>query len=109
MKFNMIVVMTSCAPVVARRTPAIPPQIPPPMNAATRQSTTCRAVGSSKVIPTQVAAAAPAINWPLPPMLNSPPLNANATESPAKISGVASVRVSEMARLLPTAPRKSAL
>ena len=54
-------------------------------------------------------AVAPTMSWPLPPMLNSPPLNANATDRPAKINGVDSgERLGDGALRLPTAPRNSA-
>jgi hypothetical protein len=38
--------------------------------------------------PTQTATTAPTMNWPLPPMLKRPALNANATARPVRISGV---------------------
>jgi len=49
----------------------------------------CVGPRKSHRIPTTIAAKAPAINCPGVPMLNSPVLNANPTERPVKIIGVA--------------------
>ena len=43
--------------------------------------------------PTQTAAIAPMMYWPLPPMLKSPARNANATARPVRISGVVMMSV----------------
>ena len=64
---------------------------------------------------------APMMIWPWPPMLNRPERNASPTDSPARISGVAVTRVSEIGDMISvklpldsvegskTAPSKSAL
>jgi hypothetical protein len=58
----MIVVITSFAPVVARRTPAIPPQSAPPASAARIARMTCRTCGMpSNEEPTQTAPTVPAM------------------------------------------------
>ncbi len=44
-QLSMIVVITSCAPTVARRMPAIPPQTAPASIAAVTASTTCGTAG----------------------------------------------------------------
>ncbi len=85
----MIVEITSCAPTVALRMPAIPAQTAPASVPATRHSSTCRN-GFSVVndAPSQTANVVPARYWPWPPMLNMPQRNANATARPVMMIGV---------------------
>ncbi len=44
-------------------------------------------------VATQTATTAPTVYWPWAPMLNRPTLNANATESPVRISGAVATNV----------------
>ena len=88
-QLSMIVVITSCAPTVAFRMPAIPAQSAPASMANTIARNACGMPGmSAQVVPTQTAVIAPIVYWPWPPMLNMPQRNANATASPVRISGV---------------------
>ena len=50
----------------------------------------------------------PMSSWPSPPMLNRPARKPIATPRPVRISGVAAVSVSEIARSEPTEPWSSA-
>ena len=85
----MIVEMTSCAPVVAFRKPAIPAQIAPASIARTIASSTCAGPARFAIeVPIQLATIRPTRYWPWPPMLNRPHLKANATASPVRISVV---------------------
>ncbi len=97
MKLNMMVVMTSWAPVFALSRPAIPPQMAPPTMPATIARIRWNGVGRPTWIPTQVAAIPPISIWPWAPMLNSPARNPSATPRLARISGVLANNVSEMA------------
>ena len=86
-QLSMIVVITSCAPTVALRIPAMPPRPRPP--APRRRSRGRR--GAKPFMPandepTQIATIAPTKYWPWPPMLKSPQRNANATASPVRIA-----------------------
>ena len=78
----MIVVITSCAPTVAFRKPAIPAQAAPAA-AATIPSRMCagRAMCTNET-PIQFAQMRPTRYWPLPPMLNRPQRKAKATARP---------------------------
>ena len=88
-QLSMIVVITSCAPTVAFRIPAIPAQTAPASIASTIARSACGIPGMpAQTEPTQTATIAPIVYWPCPPMLNSPQRNANATASPVRISGV---------------------
>ena len=86
----MIVEITSCAPTVAFRIPAIPAQ----SGARERRRRRCRGVtcsqGSSEANdePSQTAKIVPTMYWPWPPMLNIPQRNANATASAVRTIGV---------------------
>jgi hypothetical protein len=88
-QFSMIVVITSCAPTVAFRKPAIPAQAAPASVATRIPRRMCagRAMWT-KETPIQLAQISPTMYWPLPPMLNSPQRKANATASPQRISVV---------------------
>src|SRR5690349_10927432 len=88
-QLSMIVVITSCAPVVALSTPAIPAYAAPASVPATRQTSTCTN-GSrwAKLEPSQTAKYEPARYWPCPPMLNRPQRKANATARPVRMIGV---------------------
>ena len=100
----MIVVITSCAPVCALSTPAIPPQIAPPIMPATNATSRCRPEGSDQPKPTYPAKRAPMMSWPWAPMLNRPARKARETPSPAQISGAARSTVMLRALVLPTEP-----
>jgi hypothetical protein len=90
----MIVEITSLAPVVAFRYPAMPAQNAPATDASTTASRMCSSAGiPSKEDPTHTATTVPAMYWPWPPMLNRPARKAKATARPTRISGVVSSRV----------------
>ena len=91
----MIVTITSWAPVRALRKPGMKPANAPPAAPASSTSGTCSGSGRCTLNPTYVAAIAPAMNWPWPPMLNTPVENPRATPVPARISGVAATSVSD--------------
>ena len=81
--------MTSWAPTVAFRNPAMPAHRPPTIAAATMATVTCRNPGSeSSDVPIQTAAIVPTMYCPCPPMLNSPQRKAKATASPVRTSTV---------------------
>ena len=86
----MIVEITSCAPVVAFRKPAIPAQAAPASAAATiaEQDVREASASSTNETPTQFATTSPTRYWPWPPMLKRPQRNAKATASPVRISVV---------------------
>ena len=97
-QLSMIVVITSCAPVVALRKPAIAAHNAPAAAATTTVSNTCgRCDMCGKLVPIQRPVMMPIRYWPWPPMLNSPQRNANATARPVRISVV--VRISVCWRL----------
>ena len=90
-QLSMIVVITSCAPTVPLRKPAMPASTAPAtmaprtvtmMSAKPGRPT---AFGSSVAIST--AAIEPARYWPWPPMLKRPHRNAKATARPVRTSG----------------------
>ena len=90
----MIVVITSCAPVVAFSNPAMPPQAAPASVAAIIAMITCSGPGRPEnQIPNCTAVIAPTVYWPLPPMLKRPQRKAKATARPVRISGVTMIRV----------------
>ena len=85
----MIVVITSWAPTVALRKPAIPAQRAPASAASVIARITWRpGCMSTHEEPTQTATIAPTMYCPRPPMLNMPQRNANATARPVKSSGI---------------------
>ncbi len=93
-QLSMIVEITSLAPVVAFRTPAIPAHAPPARAAATianRMWSTGSIPANEE--PTQTATIPPTVYWPWPPMLNMPARNANATARPAGSRDVALMSV----------------
>ena len=105
----MIVTMTSCAPVFAFRKPGTKPHAAPPMIPARSASGRWMKIGSPVMLkPTSTAVMPPMSSWPSPPMLNRPARNAIATDRPARMSGVAAVRVSEIALTEPTEPTSRA-
>ena len=97
MKLNMMVVMTSWAPVFALSSPAMPPQTMPPITPASSATTRWMGPGRLRWIPTQVAVIPPISICPWAPMLNSPARKASAIPRLARISGVLAKRVSERA------------
>src|SRR5947209_14563505 len=104
-QLSMIVEITSFAPVVAFRTPAIPAQTAPAAAAAT----IANAMWSTDGIPTkdepiQTAMIHPTVYWPWPPMLNMPARNANATARPTRSNDVA---LSSVCWRLPAAVARS--
>ena len=85
----MIVVITSCAPTVAFRNPAIPAQTAPAAAATVIPSRMCAGRAMfTKETPIQLAQISPTRYWPLPPMLNRPQRKANATARPTRINVV---------------------
>ncbi len=94
----MIVVITSCAPTVAFRSPAIAAHAAPARAASTTAIRMCAQDDSStNETPIQAEIVAPTMYCPWPPMLKRPHLNANETASPVRISVV--VRISVCCRL----------
>ena len=90
----MIVEITSLAPVLAFRNPAIPPHSAPASVPSTIASRMWRKPGSpSNDEPTQTPIYSPMKYWPWPPMLNRPARNAYATAMPVRISGVVMISV----------------
>src|SRR5947208_469261 len=82
-QLSMIVVITSCAPTVALRKPAIAAQQAPASAARTIASRTCHTCGApGSAAPTQFATIRPIRYWPWPPMLKSPQRKAKATARP---------------------------
>ena len=104
----MIVVTTSWAPRHALSAPGMNPQAAPPSAPANRAATIAIGKGNPGIVPTRAAQNAPTSSWPLAPMLNSPARNANATDKPAKISGVAELSVLAIAFGLLSDPSSSA-
>ena len=95
----MIVTMTSWAPVRALSTPGIAPHTAPPRNPNTTASGTWTIIGRPvNANEANTPKIAPRYSWPSPPMLNRPDRNPSATARPAKISGVADSRLSEIGR-----------
>ena len=83
----MIVVITSCAPTVALRTPAIPAQTAPASVPPTIASRMCgNGLMLAKETPIQFATIRPTKYWPWPPMLNIPQRKAKATARPVRMS-----------------------
>ena len=81
--------MTSWAPTVAFRKPAIPAHSAPASVAAPMPISTCGRVDmSANDEPIQIAVKRPTKYWPWPPMLNIPQRNANATARPVRMSVV---------------------
>ncbi len=90
----MIVVITSWAPTVAFRKPAMPAQTAPASAASTIARRMCRPEAMfTNEAPIQVETSAPTMYWPCPPMLNRPHLKANETASPVRIRVVVTIRV----------------
>src|SRR5579872_1291631 len=104
----MIVVMTSLAPNRARRTPAIPPQIAPPIAPATRHNGISTTAGRCSAAPATAVHRPPATSCPSAPMLKRPARNATATPSPAKSNAVVWTSVSAKPCFEPNAPRARA-
>src|SRR6476646_8736450 len=76
-QLSMIVEITSCAPTVALRSPAIPAYAAPASAPTTRQSVTCtNGFRLETDEPNQTAKIVPAKYCPCPPMLNMPQRNA---------------------------------
>ncbi len=85
----MIVVITSCAPTVALRIPAIPAHAAPAIVPATTHRITCsQGLSEANDEPSQTAKIVPTMYWPWPPMLNIPQRNAKATASAVRMIGV---------------------
>jgi hypothetical protein len=91
MKFIMMVLMTSWAPVHALSAPGTAPHSAPaaaPAASATGRATSAGvSIGSAP--PASAVANAPTASWPSAPMLKSPARKASATDSPVRSSGVA--------------------
>ena len=93
-QLSMIVEITSWAPTVAFRNPAMPAQSAPQSAPTTIASRMWRSgFIPSKDEPIQTAMTAPAMYWPVPPMLKRPHRKANATARPVRISVVVAIRV----------------
>ena len=82
-QLSMIVVITSWAPTVALRRPAIPPQIAPATIEGARARACTGRESPSMCDPTKSAALKPTQYWPWPPMLKRPQRNAKATRAPS--------------------------
>ena len=94
----MIVVITSWAPTVALRKPAIAAHKAPAMQARVIARKMCSDDAMwTKDEPTHTEMLAPTMYWPWPPMLNRPHLKANETANPVRIS--VDVRISVCWRL----------
>jgi hypothetical protein len=90
----MIVEITSCAPTVAFRSPAMPAYAAPASAPTTRQSTTCtNGFRLENDEPNQTAKIVPAKYCPWPPILNIPQRNAKATARAVRMIGVVNSRV----------------
>jgi hypothetical protein len=97
MPFIMIVVTTSCAPVLTLRMPGIKAHsIPASIAARMINGMRMKEGGPSSRVATAAAATSETMYWPSTPMLNIPALKATATASPEKISGVAISRTRAM-------------
>ena len=96
-QFSMIVVITSWAPTVPFRKPAIPATSAPASIPPTIETTISRRRGRSTrsgiSVAMRMAAVDPAMYWPCPPMLKRPQRNANATARPVSTSGVQRISV----------------
>ena len=105
MKFSMIVVTTSWAPVHAFSAPGMKPHAAP-KRAPAPMATGIAIQGDAPATaaPTAAAPTAPRRNWPWAPILNSPALKPSPTAMPARMSGVAATIVNTMPRTLPNAP-----
>ena len=90
----MIVEITSWVPTVAFSQPAIAAHAPP-TSAARTIETMMWSTGFSPVneVATHTAMIEPTVYWPWAPMLKSPTRNANATDSPVRISGAVATSV----------------
>ena len=90
----MIVEITSWAPTVAFRNPAIPAHAAPASVATTIASVMCRnGFIPSNDEPIHTAQMLPTMYWPWPPMLKRPQRNANATARPVRTSVVVTISV----------------
>jgi len=88
-QLSMIVEITSCAPTVALRNPAIPAQTAPASVATTIASVMCsKGFIPSNDEPIHTAQMAPTMYCPCPPMLKSPQRKANATARPTRMNVV---------------------
>ena len=67
----------------------MPPQAAPATIAAVSATRVCTTGGRLSEKPTHTAASAPAIIWPLPPMLNRPARKPKARPRPEMINGIA--------------------
>ena len=84
-QLSMIVVITSWAPTVAFRKPAIPAHTAPASPAATTATRMCSPAGrKSNQTPIWTAVIVPTMYWPCPPMLKSPQRKAKATARPVR-------------------------
>ena len=93
-QLSMIVEITSWAPTVAFRNPAMPAQSAPQSAPAIVAKRMWRSgFIPAKEEPIQTASTAPAMYWPVPPMLKSPHRKANATARPVRISVVVAIKV----------------
>ena len=89
-----MVVITSWAPTVALRIPAIPAHAAPASAAATTANVMwTKLFISENDEPIQIAKYAPMKYWPWPPMLKRPQRKANATASPVRTSVVQRISV----------------
>ena len=85
----MINESTSCIPLFTFIIPTIHDQSAPAAAALKIHNGICIIAGSLNKTPTTVAASTPTTNCPSAPILKTPVLNENATESPVNISGLA--------------------
>ena len=98
-EFSMIVTTTSWAPVNAFRKPGMNPYSAPPSAPAMTAVVTATGTGQSATSPpTSAAKNPPTSTWPVPPMLNRPPLKPSPTARPVSTSGAAAAIVFVTAR-----------
>ncbi len=105
MMLSIIVLRISLTFKRAFNTPAMPPHTEPASAPAIKVDGSSNHAGQvRKVRAKALAASAPTINWPSPPMLMAPPRKEMQTPSATRSSGVALARVEVRPLTLPKAP-----
>ena len=106
-QLSRMVEMTSCTPRHVLRRPAMNAHAAPAIAEASSAAGMSNGPGASRARPTTAAASAPQMSCPSPPMLNSPTVNATATERPVRTSTPVLMAVSPSGPRPPRAPWKS--